>query len=80
MMTDAELNQIADRIAAQLLAAEVLTVAETAALLRISRNTVTRMARDGRLPGYRFGDSWRFRRSALLEIITPASTQGSRPS
>lgn len=43
----------------------VLTSEEAAALLRIHPKTLQRMAREGRVPGFRIGDLWRFRASEL---------------
>ena len=45
---------------------EVLNSTEAATLLRVSRETVVREARGGRLPGRRVGKEWRFSRGALL--------------
>ncbi|GGO28505.1 helix-turn-helix domain-containing protein [Deinococcus humi] len=73
MLTGAELDQIADRIAAQLLAADVLTVEEAAQLLRLHPNTIRDQATADVLPGFKFGKKcWRFRRSALVDTIAPA--------
>jgi len=49
---------------------EVLTVKQAAKLLQLSESTVRLYATSGQLPGRKFGDSWRFRRSALLESIS----------
>jgi excisionase family DNA binding protein len=38
---------------------------QAAQLLRIHPKTLQRMARRGKLPGYRVGDLWRFRASEL---------------
>jgi excisionase family DNA binding protein len=42
-----------------------LNSTEAAALLRIHPKTLQRMARQGRIPGHRVGDLWRFRASEL---------------
>lgn len=70
-MTDAELSILADKIAAQLLAADVLTVEGAAQLLQLHPNTIRDQATAGVLPGFKFGKCWRFRRQALLDTITP---------
>jgi excisionase family DNA binding protein len=41
---------------------EYLTVADVAALLKLSEKTVYRLAQRGELPGFKAGGSWRFRR------------------
>ena len=48
---------------------EVLTPDEAAELLRSDAATVTAMAEDGKLPGRKVGDEWRFTRSALLRWL-----------
>lgn len=48
---------------------EVLTAQEVADLLKVTPQTVARMAKAGRLPGWRLGGKahWRFRRSEILK-------------
>ena len=48
---------------------EVLTPDEAALLLKVSKKTLLRHARDGRVPGVKLGRVWRFRRSELLELL-----------
>jgi excisionase family DNA binding protein len=48
---------------------EVLDLDEVAALLRLSPATVLREAREGRLPGRRIDDQWRFARVHVLEWL-----------
>jgi excisionase family DNA binding protein len=45
---------------------EVLTPAQAAALLQVDEEAVLALAEDGRLPGRRIGDEWRFGRAALV--------------
>ena len=53
----------------------VLTIKETAALLKMSERTVYLMAKDGRLPGaVRVGGSWRVVREKLLAWLGANST------
>jgi excisionase family DNA binding protein len=47
-------------------AEEVLTLQETAELLRLPVETVRASAFAGELPGRVFGDEWRFARAAVL--------------
>lgn len=44
---------------------EYLTVADVAALLKLSEKTVYRLAQRGALPGFKAGGSWRFRRQDI---------------
>lgn len=48
---------------------EVLTPAQAATLLQIDEDTVLALAEEGRLPGRRIGDEWRFARAALVEWV-----------
>jgi len=49
--------------------AEVLTVAETAQILRLSRTTVWRFCRDGKLKAFRVGHSWRINRHEVEQLF-----------
>jgi excisionase family DNA binding protein len=42
---------------------EILTIRELAELLKINEKTAYRLAADGKIPGFRVGGSWRFRRT-----------------
>lgn len=44
---------------------------EMAVLLRVTTETVYRLARTGDIPGFRVGRSWRFYPSAVREHLTP---------
>jgi excisionase family DNA binding protein len=48
---------------------DVLTADEAAELLRSDVATVIAMADDGKLPGRKVGDEWRFARAALLRWL-----------
>jgi excisionase family DNA binding protein len=48
---------------------EVLTAEEAAELLRSDAATVISMAEDGKLPGRKLGDDWRFARAALMRWL-----------
>lgn len=49
---------------------EILTVEETASLLKVSPSTVRNLARRGLLPGRKVGKEWRFTRSAVLAWVS----------
>lgn len=49
---------------------EVLTPDEAARLLKVSKKTLLRHAREGQVPGTKLGRVWRFRRSELLALLT----------
>lgn len=44
---------------------DVLTVEEAMAYLRLPERTFRRLLADGKLPGFKCGHCWRFRRVAL---------------
>jgi excisionase family DNA binding protein len=50
---------------------EYLTVADVAALLKLSEKTVYRLAQRGALPGFKAGGSWRFRRRDIPTVAPP---------
>jgi len=60
---------------------ELLTVSETARLLRIGEATVRRLARRGELPALRVGGQWRIDRDSLAASAGRASRhhQGGNP-
>jgi excisionase family DNA binding protein len=53
----------------------LLTVGETARLLRISRGLLYRLARQRMLPGVRLGRSLRFEKGALEKFIADGGQQ-----
>ena len=48
---------------------EILTIDEVAAFLKAGKRTVYRLAASGKLPAYKLGGTWRFRRSDLDKWI-----------
>ena len=48
---------------------DVLTPEEAAELLRSDAATVIAMAEEGKLPGRKLGDDWRFARNALMRWL-----------
>ncbi|RAQ97487.1 helix-turn-helix domain-containing protein [Thermogemmatispora tikiterensis] len=47
----------------------ILDAAEVGRILKIHRRTVVRLAKLKKLPGFRVGNQWRFRRAAIEEYI-----------
>lgn len=58
---------------------ELLTVHETAQLLKVSPITVRRFIMDGRLPAVRVGKSVRVNREAIDALLAPVRPRGSPP-
>jgi excisionase family DNA binding protein len=50
----------------------LLTLAEAAAYLRVHRRTLTRLLRDGLVPGVKIGRQWRVRKADLDAYFTRA--------
>ena len=49
---------------------EILTLEEVAAYLKAGKKTVYRVAQQGRIPGFKLGGTWRFRRTELDRWIS----------
>ncbi len=47
------------------MASEILTVGQVAELLHLHPMTVYRLAKEGKLPGFKVGGRWRFDRGAM---------------
>ncbi|HAT7739452.1 methylation-associated defense system helix-turn-helix domain-containing protein MAD1 [Vibrio parahaemolyticus] len=48
---------------------QILTLKEVAAYLKLAEKTAYRLASEGKLPGFKVGGSWRFKREDLEEWI-----------
>ena len=49
---------------------DILTVDETAELLKISRSSVYKLAQEGKIPAQKVGRHWRFYRPNILKWIS----------
>ena len=47
------------------MASEIMTIKEVASYLKLTEKTAYRLAADGKIPGFKVGDSWRFRKSEI---------------
>jgi len=52
---------------------EILTISELCAYLKLTEKTAYRLALDKKLPGFKVGGSWRFRKSDIDEWIQQQS-------
>jgi excisionase family DNA binding protein len=52
-----------------LMGEEILTTQEVAELLKLHPKTVNKLAKSGRVPAYRIGRQWRFRKSEILKLL-----------
>lgn len=48
---------------------DILTIKEVAEYLKLTEKTTYRLAADGKIPGFKLGGSWRFKRNDLDEWI-----------
>ena len=48
---------------------EIFTLDEVAAYLKVGKRTVYRLAASGKLPAFKLGGTWRFRRAELDQWI-----------
>jgi excisionase family DNA binding protein len=55
---------------------EILTLKEVAEYLKLAEKTAYRLAAEGKLPGFKVGGSWRFRRKELEDWIAEQHTAG----
>jgi excisionase family DNA binding protein len=57
-----------------LMSEEILTNREVADLLKLHPKTVNKLAIAGKLPAYRIGRQWRFRKSEVLKLLEKRDT------
>lgn len=48
---------------------EILTLEEIADYLKLAKKTAYRLAAEGKLPGFKIGGSWRFKRADIEQWI-----------
>lgn len=54
---------------------EILTLKEVAQYLKLTEKTAYRLAAEGKLPGFKVGGSWRFKREDILQWIEEQKTR-----
>ena len=54
---------------------DLLTLAEAAAYLRVHRRTMSRLLRQGVVPGTKIGRQWRVRTADLDAVLTSGATR-----
>jgi excisionase family DNA binding protein len=57
---------------------KILTANEVASLLRITKTTVYNLAAEGKISGFRVGNSWRFDMDEIIKQVKVA-THGDKP-
>ncbi|WP_169546462.1 methylation-associated defense system helix-turn-helix domain-containing protein MAD1 [Sneathiella aquimaris] len=48
---------------------DIMTIKEVAEYLKLTEKTAYRLAAEGKIPGFKVGGSWRFRRSEIENWI-----------
>lgn len=54
---------------------DILTIREVAEYLKINEKTAYRLAAEGKLPGFKVGGAWRFRRDEIDKLTKGSTTQ-----
>lgn len=54
---------------------EILTIREVAEYLKINEKTAYRLAAEGKLPGFKIGGAWRFRKDEIEKLTKSSKTQ-----
>lgn len=57
---------------------EILTLDEVAAYLKAGKRTVYRLAADKKIPAFKLGGTWRFRKADLEQWIARQTTGNSK--
>jgi excisionase family DNA binding protein len=63
-------------ISGESMADEIMTLKEVADYLKLAEKTAYRLAAEGKLPGFKVGGSWRFKREDILNWIEEQKKQG----
>ncbi|HJU29514.1 MAG TPA: helix-turn-helix domain-containing protein, partial [Candidatus Binataceae bacterium] len=58
---------------------DFFTIDELAEYLRVHPTTIYRLLRQGRLPGFRVGGNWRFRRGLIEQWQTQQTSETRKP-
>jgi len=48
---------------------DIMTIKEVAEYLKVKNNTAYKLAAEGKIPGFKVGGSWRFKRSEIEKWI-----------
>lgn len=54
---------------------EILTIGELCLFLKIAEKTAYRLVLEGKIPGFKVGGSWRFRKKEIDDWITQQNTK-----
>ena len=57
---------------------DIMTIREVAACLKLTEKTAYRLAAEGKIPGFKVGGSWRFKRSMIEKWIESEMNRKAR--
>ena len=57
---------------------DILTVKELSDLLRLHPTTVYKLVRQGKIPSFRVGNEWRFRKDAIMRWLSEKSESAGK--
>lgn len=57
---------------------DILTIKDLAEYLKLNEKTAYRLVSDGKIPGFKVGGSWRFRRSEIQDWIEAQSNKSRK--
>jgi len=57
---------------------DIMTIKEVAAYLKLTEKTAYRLAAEGKIPGFKVGGSWRFRRNEIEKWIDRQTKKAQR--
>lgn len=63
------------KIGADEMPEDIMTLREVAEYLKLAEKTAYRLAADGKIPGFKVGGSWRFRKAAIEDWIDQQTTK-----
>lgn len=58
---------------------EILTIDELAAYLKISKSTLYKLVREGKIPSQKVGRHWRFRKEAIDRWLDETPAEEPKP-
>jgi excisionase family DNA binding protein len=59
---------------------QILTVKEVAEYLKVNERTIYRLATEKKIPAFRVGTSWRFRRAEVDSWINAGGVDSDKPA
>ncbi|HUL29102.1 MAG TPA: helix-turn-helix domain-containing protein [Thermodesulfobacteriota bacterium] len=54
----------------------IVTAKELSQFLKLSESTIYKLATEGKIPGFKIGDSWRFDMEEILRLIRKSEKTG----